>query len=239
MRRPVPSWALVAAALAVGGWLGYSIVGTKASEQAAVNTAVEFAAPLASVCATDPGVAAGAGADCPQAQAVAATQAVVTGPAGRGISGTAIVMGRLIVTYDDGTRLDLGAVAGRTGTPGTGITGSAIVDGSLILTFSDGQTRNVGRIVGEPGRGVASLAVVEGRLIVTYNDGTTQDAGALPAGPAGPSGAPGETVAGPAGPIGPPGPPPASWTYTDAMGTSHTCSRDSGSPDEAATYTCD
>lgn len=40
-------------------------------------------------------------------------------------------------------------------------------------------------------------------------------------------------------PKGEDGKPPASWTYRDELGGTHTCSRDPGSPDDAATYTCD
>jgi tetrahydromethanopterin S-methyltransferase subunit F len=36
-----------------------------------------------------------------------------------------------------------------------------------------------------------------------------------------------------------PGRPPAGWTFTDGLGEAHSCSRDAGSPDDAATYTCD
>lgn len=58
-------------------------------------------------------------------------------------------------------------------------------------------------------------------------------------GPAGPQGEPG-----PAGPQGEPGAPgapgspPASFTFIDADGRAQTCTRDPGSPDTAATYTC-
>lgn len=62
-------------------------------------------------------------------------------------------------------------------------------------------------------------------------------------GPAGPQGDPG-----PAGPQGSPGAdgksgsdgqPPLSWTYTDALGQVHTCTRDAGFDPSAPTYTCD
>lgn len=70
-----------------------------------------------------------------------------------------------------------------------------------------------------------------------------------PAGPKGDKGdkgdqgEPGEdgadsTEPGPRGPEGPPGPPPAGWTFTDAFGATHTCTRDGDSPDTAPTYTC-
>lgn len=56
---------------------------------------------------------------------------------------------------------------------------------------------------------------------------------------AGATGATGQTGAtGAAGPSGPAGPPVAGWTFTDALGMRHTCTRDAGSPDSAATYTC-
>jgi hypothetical protein len=43
----------------------------------------------------------------------------------------------------------------------------------------------------------------------------------------------------PKGETGPAGQPPAGWTYVDALGTQHTCARDTASPDTAPTYTCD
>jgi hypothetical protein len=116
------------------------------------------------------------------------------GPAGRGIAGTAIVDGRLLIAYDDGTSRDVGPVVGQPGAngpAGRGVAGTAIVAGRLVLSYSDGTTEDVGQVVGTdgddgaPGRGVTSVAAVDGRLIVTYSDGTTQDAGPLPAGPPG------------------------------------------------------
>jgi hypothetical protein len=60
-----------------------------------------------------------------------------------------------------------------------------------------------------------------------------------PGGAGGPTGEPGPTgPAGPSGVAGPAGPPVAGWTFTDALGMPHTCTRDAGSPDNAATYTC-
>lgn len=105
---------------------------------------------------------------------------------------------------------------------------------------------------GAAGRSITAVATTGGHLVVSFSDGTTQDAGALPAGPAGAAGAD-STVPGPAGPAGPAGQtgadghdgkdgkdgaPPAGWSYTDALGGQHTCSRDTSSPDSAPTYTC-
>lgn len=42
----------------------------------------------------------------------------------------------------------------------------------------------------------------------------------------------------PPGPQGPAGQPPAGWSWSDLLGTTHTCTRDDGSPDTAPTYTC-
>jgi hypothetical protein len=116
------------------------------------------------------------------------------GPAGRGIAGTAIVDGRLIVAFDDGTTRDVGAVVGQPGAngpAGRGVLGTAIVAGRLVLSYSDGTTEDVGQVVGTdgddgaPGRGVTSVSAVDARLVVSFSDGTTQDAGPLPAGPPG------------------------------------------------------
>ena len=54
-------------------------------------------------------------------------------------------------------------------------------------------------------------------------------------GPAGPAGAQG--AQGPAGPAGANGQPPSSWTYHDALGVEHTCTR-SNTDDSAPTYAC-
>lgn len=66
-----------------------------------------------------------------------------------------------------------------------------------------------------------------------------------PAGPAGPQGNPGPTgpsgAAGPTGPTGPPGSegePPKSWTYTDALGLQHTCTRAEPFDPDMPTYQC-
>lgn len=116
------------------------------------------------------------------------------GPAGRGIAGTALVEGRLLVAFDDGTSRDVGPVVGQpgaTGAPGRGVVGTAIVGGRLVVSYSDSTTEDVGQVVGTdgddgaPGRGVASVDAADGRLVITFTDGTTQDAGPLPAGPPG------------------------------------------------------
>lgn len=116
------------------------------------------------------------------------------GPAGRGIAGTALVEGRLLVAFDDGTSRDVGPVVGQpgaTGAPGRGVVGTAIVGGRLVVSYSDSTTEDVGQVVGTdgddgaPGRGVTSVAAVEGRLVITFTDSTTQDAGPLPGGPPG------------------------------------------------------
>lgn len=110
--------------------------------------------------------------------------------------------------------------------------------------------------IGPPGpRGLPGVPGPRGPKGDPGRNGSTGSAGDQ--GPAGPSGEAGsigsEGPAGPAGPAGPqgePGPagkdgadgkdgqPPASWTWTDALLIVHTCTRDPGSPDNAATYTC-
>lgn len=128
-------------------------------------------------------------------------------PPARGISGTSITGGRLLVAYTDGKVEDKGVVVGADGKDGTsppGIVSSSVVDGALVLRWSDGRTEVAGRVVGEQGaagapgadgRGVRSVTVAEGRLVVTYTDGTTSDAGPVPTGPAGPPGPAGRGIA--------------------------------------------
>jgi hypothetical protein len=191
--------ALVVAAAVVGGWLGYSIVGTKASEQAAQTTAVQASQDLAAVCATDPAATAAVGADCPKAQAIAAAQTVdpavvepsdgKKGDRGPGVRSTEVRPdGHLLVTYDDGRQVDAGQVVGP---GGVGLAAVALTAGHLIVTWTDGRVQDLGQVVGDPARSIASVGQLDDRLIITYDDGTTQDAGALPRGDKGDTGAPG------------------------------------------------
>lgn len=55
----------------------------------------------------------------------------------------------------------------------------------------------------------------------------------------GQAGAPGPAgQAGPQGQPGPAGSPPAGWSWQDPSGTTFQCTRDTGSPNDAPTYTC-
>ena len=89
---------------------------------------------------------------------------------GRGITNTAIVAGRLIITYTDTTTQDAGAV--------TSITLTQIIGNDLIITYNNGNVVNVGRVVGRDGtdgRGIASTSYSSstGKVTFTYTDGTT------------------------------------------------------------------
>lgn len=162
------------------------------------------------------------------------------GPAGRGIVGTAIEAGHLILRFSDGSSADVGQITGQPGSsglPGTSVTTALIVGGHLVLTYSDGHTTDAGQVVGAPGqdgapgRSVTSVTNTDGHLIVTFSDGLMQDAGPLPAGPAGPTG--------PTGAAGKDGKPPAGFTFTDELGQSYTCTPDTA-PDPGADphYSC-
>jgi hypothetical protein len=186
---------LVLAAIVLGGYLGYEIVGTKASEQQALTTAGELAAPVMATCDTDPAAAAKIGeAACAKAAEVVADPAVPTpakdgkdGDRGPGVRSTEIrADGHLVVIYDDGRQVDAGQVVGPSG---VGLAAVVITNGRLVITYSDGRTEDLGRVVGDPGRGVKSIDQVDGRLVITYDDGSTQDAGPLPVaeGPPGPA----------------------------------------------------
>lgn len=159
------------------------------------------------------------------------------GPPGRGITGTALRGGHLIVSYSDGTDADVGQVAGQpgaAGVPGVSLTSALIVAGHLVLSYSDGHTSDAGQVVGPvgatgaagvdgkagtPGRSVTSVANSNGHLIVSYSDNTTQDAGPLPVAQA--------------------GRPPSSFTFTDEVGHSYTCTPDTpADPGSSPHYTC-
>ena len=84
------------------------------------------------------------------------------------ISNIAIIGGHLIVTLQDGTEFDAGAVKGLS---------SIAFNASrhLIVTYDDGTTADLGLI-----KGVSSMSINGSQhLIVTYDDGTTQDLGAI------------------------------------------------------------
>lgn len=149
----------------------------------------------------------------------------IPGPQGRGITGTQIVEGHLIVSYTEGPPVDVGQVAGKDGAKGPAgrsIVGETLSNGHLILAFDDNTTADVGAVVGKdgargtdgrPGRGVASQAIdSRWHLIVTYDDRTSQDVGPLPPGPQGSAGAKGER-----GEQGSPGPTcPSGYTLHQA-----------------------
>lgn len=185
---------LVAAAV-LATWLGAQAVGSQVAVDDATATAQQQAAPLARVCAQDPGAAIRAGADCAAAVAVAQGERGATGAtgakgdAGVGVLGTRIDGGRLIITYSDGRSQDVGPVVGKDGEPGPegrGITGTSVTAaGRLVVSYTDGTTTDLGPIVGRDGRGIASFDQSEGRLIVVLTDGSRVDAGPLPPGPAG------------------------------------------------------
>ena len=59
-----------------------------------------------------------------------------------------------------------------------------------------------------------------------------------PQGPKGDPGDPGESITGPAGTNGANGQPPFSWTYTDKLGGSHTCTRTDPFDPAQPTYQC-
>jgi len=91
---------------------------------------------------------------------------------GRGITSTAIVAGRLIITYTDTTTQDVGAV--------TSITLTQIVGNDLVITYNNGNVVNVGRVVGRDGtngtngRGISSTTYdsASGKVTFYYTDGT-------------------------------------------------------------------
>lgn len=121
--------------------------------------------------------------------------------------------------------------------------GAAGPQGLPGLTGPAGPTGNPGAtgpqgVPGVPGvPGVAGAPGVDGTQGVAGTDGTNGTNGATgpqgdtgPAGPTGPQGDRGEQ--------GAQGSPPAGFTFTDGLGQMQTCTRDPGSPDNAATYTC-
>lgn len=117
--------------------------------------------------------------------------------------------------------------AGPAGANGLSIVGARISSCRLILIREDGREFDAGPVCGADGsRGPSGKPGAAGSP-----------------GPTGPAGADGAT--GPAGPKGDPGKdgtdgqPPASYTIVSPIdGLTYDCTRDSGSPDSAPTYTC-
>lgn len=76
------------------------------------------------------------------------------GPAGRGITSTVITGEDLVISYTDGTSVNVGRVVGEDGSngiDGLGIS-SAVLNGvDLVINYSDGTSVNVGRVVGVNG----------------------------------------------------------------------------------------
>jgi Collagen triple helix repeat (20 copies) len=120
---------------------------------------------------------------------------------GRGIADFTQDSGRLIVSYTDGQKKDLGRIVGKDGKAGAkgdtgrGIVSSNLVDGALVVNYTDGKSQNVGIIVGpkgdtgKPGEKGADGASIQGPEGKTGPTGATGPEG--PAGPAGPKGDPG------------------------------------------------
>jgi hypothetical protein len=168
-----------------------------ATQQAtdAQQDAKAVADPLDEVCRRDEEIRRRLGDLCDKAAEVkdqpapaAAGKDGTNGRDGRGITGTAIVDGRLVITYTDGVIEDKGPITtvGPPGKNGRSITGTTIQGGALVLSYSDGTSETVGQVVGadgKDGRGITAVSVSSDyRLIVTYTDGDTVDVGPLPSG---------------------------------------------------------
>lgn len=195
---------VLAVAYVVYGQVATQLQANQATEQkedaqdeatAAQEDAKAVADPLYELCKRDPEVRRRVGTLCDTAAEVkdqpTPPQDGRDGEPGRGIAGTAIVEGRLLITYTDGLVEDKGPITtvgapGAPGAPGRSIVGTTIQDGALVLSYSDGTTETAGRVVGADGvdgRGITSVTVsADYRLIVTYTDGETVDVGPLPAG---------------------------------------------------------
>lgn len=106
--------------------------------------------------------------------------------------------GELVLTYSDGTTVNLGKVKGedgQDGADGRGIQNVSIsIDGELIVTYTDSTVVNLGNIKGEKGekgdrgekgdqgaagRGIAKTEIVNGELIITYTDDTKENLGGI------------------------------------------------------------
>lgn len=106
--------------------------------------------------------------------------------------------GQLVITYSDGSSVNLdklvgiNGIDGKDGTDGKDGVGINTVnitgDGKLNITLTNGTTLNLGTIKGEKGekgdkgdtgRGIAKTELVNGELIITYTDGTKENLGSV------------------------------------------------------------
>ena len=108
--------------------------------------------------------------------------------------------GQLVITYSDGSSVNLDKLVGINGIDGVSISNSAINDkGELIITYSNGQICNLGKVVGVDGKngingingsdgnngknGQDGISVVKseinsnGELIVTYSNSVIDNLG--------------------------------------------------------------
>ena len=102
--------------------------------------------------------------------------------------------GQLVLTFTDGSVINLDKVVGSNGADGIGIAKSEINEnGELVITYSNGQSANLGNIIGKDGAkgdkgdngengadgiGISNAEVnAKGELVVTYSDGRTANLG--------------------------------------------------------------
>lgn len=82
--------------------------------------------------------------------------------------------GQLVITYSDGSSVNLDKLVGINGIDGVSISNSAINDkGELIITYSNGQICNLGKVVGVDGKnGINGINGINGTDGVDGKDGT-------------------------------------------------------------------
>lgn len=102
--------------------------------------------------------------------------------------------GQLVLTFTDGSVINLDKVVGSNGADGIGIAKSEINEnGELVITYSNGQSANLGNVIGKDGAkgdkgdngengadgiGISNAEVnAKGELVVTYSDGRTANLG--------------------------------------------------------------
>ncbi|AIZ01713.1 putative tail fiber protein [Arthrobacter phage vB_ArtM-ArV1] len=253
-RPTVSPWlGILLLALAVGVTLWAFEYGATKKDNSALTTNVEaLAAGVQQQCATGKPLYDNEGRNlCPVAkEAEKDPTTVVKAADGRGITGTEIVNGYMMVKYSDGAVEQVGKVQGNDGKDGDpgkdgrAITGTDIVAGEMILNFSDETSDNLGPVVGPAGVGIQDVRNVDGSLTIVLTNGQFINAGILPPGPAGPIGATGpegpEGKQGVQGVQGFPGEPPFSWTKVDGAtgAVIETCARSSNFDPAAPTYVC-
>ena len=154
------------------------------------------------------------------------------GEPGVGIASVESAPCAVVVRLTDGRSTPVDGLCGRPGRDGRSITGAAPAGCDVLLSWSDATTSRVGPMCGPVG--ASGQAGQDGRDGQDGQDGQPPPCMSEPSQCRGANGEKGDQ-----GDRGVDGAPPRGWVTTRGDGSEETCTRDSGSPDSAPTYSCE